>query len=218
MGLGVIALGVMIALTMRMSWIKQEMIETESEIISIERYGDDNNEVMISYVYENMTYTAKSSFYSSSMRIGDYITIYIDPTNPAKIYQVDRFFYTFFPGIFAFVFLAIGTPTFLHAFKTSRLRKRLMENGKKVIGTIVEVHTNYRSTMTINNRRYHKTTITCRLDEDYSLIERTFKSRFWTPQEMLIQPNESDVDIWVDTENPNIYFVDTDNIRNKSVY
>jgi len=213
----ILTLCVIIFLAFRMSWIKEKMISIDSTIVSITQYGDDDHLVMIEYTYQQTTYTVKYNIYYSSMRIGDTITIYIDPINPAKHYAIDIFFYFIFPGIFALIFAGIGLPIFIHTFKMNRRKKRLIENGKKIIGTITHVKTNFNYTMTTGRHRKYRTHIICKVIDDYSLKETEYKSHgFWSSSELDIQSGTTEVEVWIDREDKRIYYVNIDPFLQKT--
>lgn len=71
-----------VGLTTRMLWIRQEMEPVESHIVSItreRRSNADRHNVMIHYVYDGHSYTVRYNTYYATMKVGDLITIYVDP-------------------------------------------------------------------------------------------------------------------------------------------
>lgn len=82
--------------------------EAEAIIIDISDSGEKT--AYVSYHYEGNTYhNVKTGFYSSDMRVGDKLKIYVNKTEPAEI--VNTLFFFIFGGVFAFiglVFIIVG--------------------------------------------------------------------------------------------------------------
>lgn len=218
LSLFVVTIGVMIFLAIRLNWIKNEMVPVESTIVSITRYGEDDHIVMIEYTYDSVLYSGKYNIYTSDMREGDTIMIYVNPENPSKFYSANTFLYIILPGIFAVVFAAIGFPLFIYAFKINKIKKSMIQNGRKKIGVITEVKTNYNYTMSKGRHRSYRSHIIVSVIDDYTQQEVKYKSRgFWSPSDLGVQLGVTEIDVWVDRDNKNVYYVDTDKILNKSI-
>ena len=86
---GVIFLLAGFYLTSRTSEFKKNGIETQAEIVLIEKdYDTDGEEkitVYVKYTVENTTYTRKLDYYSFTLHEGDIITILYLPDTPGKI-------------------------------------------------------------------------------------------------------------------------------------
>lgn len=68
---------------------KDEMIKITGKItdIEVERHGDsDSHEVYVEYEIDGQEYEEKLSYYSSSIRVGQEITLYYEEGNPEKVY------------------------------------------------------------------------------------------------------------------------------------
>lgn len=68
---------------------KDEMIKITGKITDIERdgYGDDEtHEVYVEYEIDNQLYEDRLSYYSSTFRVGQDITLYYEEGNPTKVY------------------------------------------------------------------------------------------------------------------------------------
>jgi hypothetical protein len=204
----------LIFLINRMSWITEEMLKIDSTIVSISGQGSDNPIVTIEYVYEGISYTVRYNTYSSSMREGDIVTIYIDPEYPTIYYQPSIFSYYILPGMMALVFGAVGFPLFFSSRKRNNLKKRLLESGTKIVGKIVDVKTNFHYTMNVGRHRYFRTHITCSIVDEFSDEETLYKSLgFWGPADLDVELGVSVADIWIDRQHPQIYYVDHESIQ-----
>jgi hypothetical protein len=211
--ISLISIGVMVFLAFRLSWIKNEMVEVESTIISISRFDNDNHLVMIEYVYDNIVYIDRYHIYSSTMQEGDIINIYVDPNFPEINYQPDIFFYFVFPGIFALVFGGIGFAGLFSWIRKKQLKTKYMTSGKKVVATIVDMKTNYQIRMTTGRHHSYRSHFICKVTDEYLGTEQVFKSRsFWLPSGHGIQTGISKVDVYIDINDKNNYFVDIDSI------
>ena len=82
--------------------------ETEATIIDVSHSGEKT--AYVSYHYEGHTYhNVRTGFYSSDMKIGGKLKIYVNKEEPSEI--VNTFFYFIFGGVFAFVglvFIIVG--------------------------------------------------------------------------------------------------------------
>ncbi|TVP86617.1 MAG: DUF3592 domain-containing protein [Acholeplasmataceae bacterium] len=213
--LAVLLISLTIFLVSRMLWIKSEMHAIDSTIVSITRgLGRSSHTVMISYNYEGQSYTVQYNTYSASMRVGDNITIYIDPDNPDQYYQPNLLTHVLIPGIFALAFGAVGFPMFFSSRKTKKIKNSLMTSGRKMVGTITDLKTNHTTSITVGGRRLFKNHITCRVIDDFSGSEKTYKSRgFWRSSDFNLNIGVSTVDVWVDRQDKEKYFVDFDSIQ-----
>lgn len=213
MALAIISISLTVLLVSRLLWIRSEMHTIESTITSIARDGDSHI-VMINYRYEGRSYTVRYNTYYASMRVGDKVTIYVNPENPAKYYQANLFTHVFLPGVFAFAFGVVGIPMFISSHKTSRIKSKLMSSGRKILGTVTDIKTNHGTSITIGGSRHFKNHITCSIIDDFTGIEKVYKSRgFWKPSNFDVKLGLSTVDIWIDSQDQENYFVDTDSIR-----
>ena len=100
-------------------------IETIGTITKI-TYGDDNEEVIVSYNADGKHYESTLNGYMSSFYEGKDINIYYDKENPNKIgmKQLDLLF-LIFPGI-GLVFLIIGSTGIIIKLNKKKLLKLLM--------------------------------------------------------------------------------------------
>lgn len=68
---------------------RETHIPVEAVITNISTQNKFDDEVThivyIEYEYQGKTYSNTAGYYLSSMREGDYITVYIDPENPSKL-------------------------------------------------------------------------------------------------------------------------------------
>lgn len=68
--------------------------------------------------------------------------------------------------------------------------------------------------ITINGRPYRSKQIVCQVTDDVFGLSKTYTSRrFLAPLHDAIQEGTSTVDIWIDRQDKDKYFVDTDSIK-----
>jgi len=213
-GLAIIALVVMGALYARLKWIQSEMDAVEGTIISITQTVNDDFVVIIEYVYDDLVYTTHSSIYDSSMNEEDKIIIYVDPSNPEKIYQPDFFFFVIFPGIFASVFGVIGIVGLYSGLKFKTIKSQFMSSGKKIVATITDIHINHNNRLTVGSKVSYRSQITCKFIDEFTGIEQIFKSsRFWLPAGHGLQNGVTKVHVYVDKTDSKKYFIDIESLN-----
>ena len=214
--LGLLATLLTAGLTARMLWIQQEMDAVESHIVSItreRRSNGDRHTVMIRYVYDGQSHTVRYNTYYATMKVGDPITIYVDPEQPSRYYQPNVFTHVIMPGIFAVTLTAVGLPFYIVSRKNKKAHSALVGKGKKETAVITEVHTR-KMTITINGRPHRSKQIVCQVtDEDFGLSKTYTSRRFLSPLYDSIQEGTSTVDVWIDRQDKENYFVDTDSIK-----
>ncbi len=194
--------------------IRQDMIPVEGRIASIDVASNDRTTVMIEYIFNGTTYSFRSSTFSSTMRVGDASTVYIDPNNPSVYHQSDLFLFILVPGILAVVFGGIGIFTYLPFIKAKKRHRTLMQNGSKRRAIITSLSTNQSVTM---NKMY-KSHLTCKIVDAYTEEETIYKSKsFWAPKDFRVETGVSTVDVWIDPNDKFNYHVDTSSLFNKSM-
>lgn len=186
------------------------MVAIESTVVLI----DSNDNIVIRYEYEETDYIDNADIYKSWIKVGDTITIYIDPSRPNINYQPDFFFYIIFPGIFAVVFGAIGFSGFILNIRYKNKKKSYIMQGKKLIAVITDLHINHLITMRVNRNISYRSHIMCEHTDDFTDAKQVFKSaKFWLPADHEIKPGTTHVHVYVDRNDSNKYFVDVESIN-----
>lgn len=105
---GVIALLIGLATLIIGLFSVMHSVEVEAVITDVSRSG--RKTAYVSYTYEAREYEdIPTGFYSSTMEVGDVITIQVDKASPDSI--VNTYFFFIFGGVFAFIgviFLIVG--------------------------------------------------------------------------------------------------------------
>lgn len=212
--ISIVSLGLLFYLSTRMIMIKNTMLKTEGTINSIVYFGENTPTVIISYVYDDIVYTAQSTIYSSSMREGDLITIYIDPTQPHIYYQPNIVTHTIMPLIFALTFGGIGFSGFIVGILHRKKKIQLMNSGKKIVAVITEFKLNMNYVMTTGRQRQYRSHIFCKVINEFTEEEIIYKSHgFWSSTNRDVTLGVSTIDIWIDPENPKRYMMDLHSIK-----
>ena len=105
---GIIALLIGLATLIIGLFSVMHSVEVEAVISDVSRSG--RKTAYVSYTYEAKEYEdIPTGFYSSTMEVGDMITIQVDKASPDSI--VNTYFFFIFGGVFAFIgviFLIVG--------------------------------------------------------------------------------------------------------------
>lgn len=194
--------------------ISGQTLKTEGIISEIESYraadGDTDFVVYVSYEAEGESFKdVPLSFYSSSMRRGNTITIYYLPDNPGNPYSMGTLW--FGPAVFSgigIIFLIIGMVGIVIGASQGRRIKQLKESGISLYATVEEIYMNmnYR----VNGR--HPYVIICTYTDDYTGTTYRFKSGNIWEDPGYVYPVGSSVKVLVKPEDYGTYCVDVENI------
>lgn len=193
---------------------QQKAVTVPAVITQITRHwdsdGDSDYDVFVDYSYEGEKYhDVLLNFYSSTMYQGKEIDILVDPKNPGRI--------TSHYGniIGSSIFIGLGTIFTLvsiclvvsRKIAESR-RKRLMEQGRVIFGTVESIGLN--SFYTVNGK--HPYVVYCTYKDEYKDVVYRFRSeKIWTDPSPVIEPG-SEIRIYVDNTNYSRYHVDVESL------
>ena len=214
-GIGVIFLGVFV--DKKNAEFMETAEETEATIVDIvatreydrmdERY-ETKHTVYVSYEVDGEMYEyVDLSYYTSSMRIGDTVTVYYDPLNPYNIETGAGMKIIFIAmSILGGIFTVAGLVLMVCSIKRTTKLKKI---GKRYDATVVNIELN--TNVSVNRR--HPYRVTCRV-EDYGAGEAyIYKSK--NVYLDLEQYNLETVPVYVDPQNPSKFFVDVEEgVRN----
>ena len=82
----------------------------ETEAVIVDLSADGEKTAYVSYNYDGETYNnVKTGFYSSNMKCGEKLTVYVDKNNPERI--VNTYFFYIFGGVWSgigVIFAVVG--------------------------------------------------------------------------------------------------------------
>ncbi len=185
--------------------------KTMATITEIDTYRTRSNgktrtrhNVFVEYEVDGKTYNRELNYYTSSMYEGKEIEVMYNPDNPADIRGGGTGIAMVILCIMGLIFGAIGGGLFFTNVAAGGKRKKLMENGDRVTGTITNVITvmNVR----INGRHPFKAEI--EVIDPY-----TGEKYLYSSKQVMNDINYmigSTVDVYVDRNNKSKYYVDLD--------
>ena len=163
--------------------------------------------IEVSYTYNGRQYGAYLSEYSSSMREGDDVILYVSKDNPKKVRtEMLLFLPTLILSIVGAPFLIVGGIFFLIVSIKSRKKKELLQNGRVVEAIVTGGQMNY--SMRVNGR--HPWKLECKYEDTYTGATYLYSSyNIWKDPFLYIGQI---VKVYVDRENPHKYYVDVDSL------
>lgn len=206
---GAVFLIIMAANTSAWAEFKKDAVPVTAEITDIDTYTKRSvsskkrktyHDVYIEYEYEGKTYTGELNYYSSGMKRGDDVEIFIDPENPSES-KSDPLIVSGIMGIFVIIFGGIGSAFLVFEFKKSRYINRLIADDKFVYADYSHEE---RANVTVNNVRYNQAVF---VYEDGFGRKLMFKSEPYHPNSRPYIQGDSKK-VYVDMENnPKKYYV-----------
>lgn len=188
---------------------KKDAVTVSAQITDIDTYRTrsstshkrrTHHDVYVEYEYEGKTYSEELDYYSSGMKEGDIIDIYIDPENPSRSMN-DPFLFSVFFGGFGLVFGGIGAAFLIYEFKKSVYINRLIAEDKFIYA---EYQSEERANVTVNNVRYNHSVF---VYDDGSGRRMTFNSQPHHPNSCPHIKGDT-MKVYVDLENnPKKYYV-----------
>ena len=165
--------------------------------------------IEVSYIYNGRQYEAYVSEYSSSMREGDDVILYVSKDNPEKVRtEMLLFLPTLILSIVGAPFFIVGGIFFLFVGIKGRKKKALLQNGRVVEATVTGGQMNY--SMSVNGR--HPWKLECKYEDTYTGATYLYSSyNIWKDPFLYIGQI---VKVYVDRENPRKYYVDVDSLFN----
>lgn len=201
-------LGLGIMFVVLLGSIHEGKVEVDAVIAYIDTYGDEGGTVFVDYYYMGEEYKGiELDSYSSSMRVGDEIVVFISPKNPTEAIDKNTtsMVRILMGGIFGGIggiFVIIGIAFIMSVTKKKSLARRLKEIGYFVDARIDCVDI---TGIRINN---HPTfMIRCTYDNPYDGKTYKFKSEHigFDPT-MNIQGDT--IRVYVDENDYSKYYVD----------
>lgn len=182
-----------------------KFINGADEVKGLVTYAGNGTDV--TYTYNGKEYESHLSVYSSGIREGDRVKIYVDKDNPRRIEIADMIFLpTFILCIVGLPFLLIGIGFMIALARGDNKKKRLMTAGKKIYAEVTggNVNYNYR----VNGRNPFR--LECQYTEPYTGEVYLFSSgNTWLEPDMYIGRQ---VAVYVDKTDCSKYYVDVDSL------
>ena len=185
---------------------KQNKMELSYAVISDLTEDDDGGDAYVDYEFDGEVFTHRHlGYYSSSMRIGDYVDIYIDPAEPMDITAKNgRMITLIIMGGFGVVFTLIGGIGIAYLVLKQKKNKRLFQDGKRLNGVIDTISVN--THVEVNGENPYYAVVVVR--DEYTGAEKFFKSdNLWDVDMSTIKEGDSAV-VYVDPKDEKKYFVD----------
>lgn len=216
-GIAFLFFGVLMIIVSIVTFVGAKKFEASAEktmavITDIDTYrtgsGDDrttHHDVYVEYRVDRQVYNGMLDYYSSSMYVGKEIEVMYNPNNPADIRGSSNFVWIIL-AFMGLIFGAVGGGIFFANITAGGKRKKLMESGDRVSGTITNVITvmNVR----INNRHPYKAEV--------EVIDPYTGEKYLYSSKQVIDDIHymvgSAVDVYVDRDDKSKYYVDLDSV------
>lgn len=208
-GFAVIMFIVGVAMLIGWSNFSKTCESTEAVITSMYRTGHGKHRrhhVIVEYEVDGEVYSGDLGYYVSSMRRGQYVTVYYDPENPDYIMS-KPYVACAAIAVFDLIFGTLGFGFLIPEFRNKKVINRLAEEGKYIVLDGSVERRESAANIKVNDVRYMQTDFIYR--DGYGQ-EYVFSSRAYPPGRCPFNPWQ-DVIVYVDIENnPKIYYVCTD--------
>lgn len=184
---------------------QKRMELTYAVITELDDTGDDGDSY-VDYEFGGEEFTHKRlGYYSTSMYVGQYIDIYVDPQNPEKIMSKHgRIVAMAILGGLGTVFGLLGFCGIAYLQVKKVMKRRLFREGKRLTGVIDTISQNIH--VEVNGEHPYYAVVVVR-DENTG-EEKFFKSdNLWDVDMSTIKEGDSAV-VYVDSQNEKKYFVD----------
>lgn len=158
----------------------------------------------ISYTADGQDFCARLSEYNSSWRIGDMLTVYYNPNNPAKVISgMIRWLIPLILGFNGCVFFVAGYFLFI---RVNRKRRKLMRYGTPLTAEITDVQVNYN--LRVNRR--HPMRVKCRHTAPDGK-EHIFVCNVWEPLDESVIGKT--ITVYVSGNNMKSFYVDASSLE-----
>lgn len=162
----------------------------------------------VQYTYEGQEYTAWTSAYSSGIRKGSSVAVYVDVDDPQHVKLAPLLYLsTIVLCSIGVPFAIVGVVFLLIVGRKSRNKKRLMASGRKIFAEVTGGSLN--RFYTLNNRHPWK------LDCSYT-DEGTGNTYLYSSGNVFVDPQAymgRQVAVYVDPADPSRYYVDVDSLQ-----
>jgi uncharacterized protein (UPF0333 family) len=193
---------------------KAEVTDAVITDIEVDSYRGSNgkrqtsHDVFVKYTVDGEEYESEYGEYTSGMRVGQEVEVYYDPENPGDARTGSYFLPVIFMGIGG-LFIVIGFAFVIVNFKSSRSRKKLVQNGDALSGKIIDVKMN--TTLRINNRYPYKAE--CEVINPFDNEKYLYSSENITSD--ITELIGQDVTVYVDKKDRKKYYVDINELIEK---
>lgn len=195
---------------------KKTAVETSATITDIQSYSDTNGDIQydvyIAFDVDGKRYSGRLNAYSSSMDVGEAVSIYYDPDNPNEFMYgsatVGFIIFIALGGLFSLVGLGIVISSIMKKKK----KKRLLSSNVIIQANIVSF--DYDRSISVNHR--HPFMLIASAISPYDGMTYNFKSEpIWNDLgPILEQYNIKTVPVYVNPQNYKEYHVDIDYFKN----
>ena len=217
LGIVFLLVGVIMIVASVCTFVGEKQFEAKAEkttavITEIDTYttgsGDDrttHHDVYVEYRVDRQVYNCMLNTYTSSMYEGKKIEVMYDPENPGDV-RVSNYIAPIILVFMGLIFGGIGGGMFFANVAASGKRKKLLENGDRVTGTIINVITV--TNVRINHRHPYKAEVEV---SDPFTGERYLYSSKQVMDDIHYMVG-STVDVYVDRDDKSKYYVDLDSV------
>lgn len=183
-----------------------KFINGAEEVRGLVTYAGNGTDV--TYTYNGEEYESHSSVYSSEIREGDRIKIYVDKENPKRIEIGDVIFLpTIILCIVGLPFLLVGVFFVIATFRKGNKKKKLVANGKKLYAEVTGGSMNFR----YNVNGHHPFKLECQYTDPYTGAVYLYSSgNIWLDPNLYIGRQ---VAVYVDPSDFSKYYVDVDSLN-----
>lgn len=170
LSVGLLTIGIGIGMFASYQSFKRTAVETDAIITDIDVYrrssgGESKTSriVWIRYGFDGEEYENTLGYYSSGMRKGDSVKIYVNPDNPSDI-KANSILAEIILILMGLPFSAVGGGFIISSVKKSILKKSLLTDGEQMSGIITNVYPD--TSIKINGRNPFKAD--CKVVDPYS--------------------------------------------------
>ena len=168
---------------------------------------------IVSFTQDGQEYLARTNFYSSSKpALGTERKVAFDPQNPEKnkvVGSLASLWVVVLGGLVGAVLFILGPILFINSMRRQKAIEELMRTGHKVTGVI----SNVRKTGSENNRDYFVITVTAPgMDAGIREYHSDAVVNIGGLMTVDYQSKPVPVDVYISTSNPELYYVDIDDI------
>jgi len=217
LGIVFLLVGVIMIVASIVTFVSNKQFEASAEktmavITEIDRYttgsGDDrttHHDVYVEYRVDRQVYNCMLNTYNSSMYEGKEIEVMYNPDAPGDV-RVNDYTAPIILVFMGLIFGGIGGGMFFANVAAGGKRKKLMENGDRVIGTITNVITV--TNVRINGRHPFKAEV--EVIDPYTSEKYLYSSK--QIMDDIYYMVGSTVDVYVDRDDKSKYYVDLDSV------
>lgn len=169
--------------------------------------GDIDYTVYVDYTYGGQTFYGKRlNSYSSSMRIGNSVPIYVNPENPSEFESPGTRVAGFVMGGLGIGFSAIGVWLLVRRRTHDKKLMKLKQTGMRISAVVEQIEYN----MNVTTSGAHPFVVHCSYYDAYQNVKYCFQSNNVWEDPTLAYPVGSPISVYVDPRNMSKYYVDVD--------